>query len=71
MKEQLYDVVAVSIEESTVRIISDRPKTIENALAIVAMAVSRRGVDEEFFAEVPTGAYKPGDRWQGKEQEKV
>jgi len=27
---------------------------------------TRRGVDEEFFAEVPAGKYKEGDKWEGR-----
>lgn len=61
----LYDVVAVNIESKLVRLIAE-DKTLENAEAIVTMAVMRRGVDEEFFAEVPQGRYKEGDKWTGK-----
>lgn len=59
---ELFDVVAVSINDSSVRVISEG-KTKENAEAIVSMAVMRRGVDGEFFADVPTGKYKDGDKW--------
>lgn len=50
--EQLYDVVAVNIETSAERFIA-QGKTLENAEAIVEMAVARRGVDEEFFKTAP------------------
>jgi hypothetical protein len=59
-----YDVVAVNISTSTVRVIGTN-KSKENAEAIVSMAVMQRGVEEEFFAEVKTGAYKTGDAWKG------
>lgn len=36
-------------------------KTFENAEAISKMAIMRRGLDEEFYAEVPTLTYKEGD----------
>lgn len=61
----LFDVVAISIDDSTVRLIAES-KTLRNAEAIVSMAVMRRGVDEEFFAEVPAGTYKNSDKWRGK-----
>ena len=59
-----YDVVAVNISTSTVRVIGTN-KSKENAEAIVSMAVMQRGVEEEFFAEVKTGAYKTCDAWKG------
>lgn len=61
----LYDVVAVSLADHTVRLM-DAKMTKPNAEAYVAMAVMRRGCDEEFFAEVPTGAYANGDKWEGR-----
>lgn len=67
MSEQLYDVVAVSLVTTlhTVRLI-DRGKTLRNAEAVRDMAVIRRGVDEEFFIEVRSGAYREGDVWKGQ-----
>lgn len=61
----LYDVVAVDINCARVRVI-DSTKAKGDAEAIVAMAVMRRGVDVEFFADVPHGAYKDGDVWKGR-----
>jgi hypothetical protein len=69
MSEQLYDVVGVQIGgKSTVRMMAEG-KTIPNAEAIVKMAVMRRGVNDEFFCEVPAGLYKEGERWEGREKQ--
>lgn len=62
--DKKYDVVAVSQKTSKVRLIGEN-KTKENAEAIETMAVIRRGVDEEFFATVPAGMYKEGDKYRG------
>lgn len=59
----LYDAIAVNIETKTVRVF-DTNKTLPNAEAISAMAVMRRGVDEEFYTEVPAGQYKDGDKYE-------
>ena len=61
---ELFDVVAVNLATSAVRLI-DTGKTRRNAEAIEEMAVMRRGVDEEFFAVVPHGAYEDGSHWKG------
>lgn len=58
----MYDVVAVDMNSNTVRLIA-KGKTLANAEAIVAMAVMRRGIEEEFFAEVQAGKYRDGDQW--------
>ena len=60
----LYDVVAVNLETKQVRIF-DRNKSFRNAEAIVMMAVSRRGCDEEFYSETAPGLYQEGDVWKG------
>ena len=59
-----YDVVAIDLTTNEVRLI-EQGATLPNAEAIVAMAVMRRGCDEEFFAEVPAGKYVGGERWNG------
>lgn len=65
IKKMQYDVVAVEISTGTVRVIaSDKDK--ENAEAIVAMALMRRGCNEEFFQEVPQGSYSDGQKWTSK-----
>lgn len=67
VKERLYDVVAVDLETSKVRFMA-QGKTEKNAEAVVNMAVMRmvrRGVESEFFSEVPAGKYKEGDTWKG------
>jgi hypothetical protein len=62
----LYDVVAVNIKSGVVRLL-DAGQTKPNAEAIVALAVARRGVDEEFFADVPANSYATGDKWGARE----
>lgn len=66
-KEAFFDVLAVNIETGKVRFM-DQGKTLRNAEAIVEMAVARRGVDEEFYVEVPTGKYKEGDEYISGEE---
>lgn len=58
--EQLFDVVAVNLKTSKVRMFGEN-QTARNAEAIVKMAVMRRGCDEEFYTEAPAGKYKDGD----------
>lgn len=57
---QLYDVLAVNIKTKVVRILSQK-KTLPHAEAIVHMVIMRRGVEEEFYVEVPTGKYEEGE----------
>lgn len=64
MKEQLYDVVAVDMDTNKVASLFGEKKTLPNAEAIVKMAVMRRGVDGQFYAEVPAGKFKVGDDYQ-------
>lgn len=64
MKVYLYDVVAINIATGKVRLLAEN-KSEANAEAIVKMAVMRRGVDEECYAEVPAGKYKEGDNYEG------
>lgn len=61
MTAEFYDVVAVNLNTRRVTALFGERKTLKNAEAIVMMAVGRRGVDEEFYAEVPTGKFKVGD----------
>lgn len=58
----MFDVIAVSIKTGKVRLMAEN-KSERNADAIVMMAVARRGVDEEFFTEVPAGKFKDGDTY--------
>lgn len=62
---EIYDVVAVDLKTSKVRIIAAK-KSLENAESCVTTAVLRRGVDEEFFASVTSGKYKEGDQYNGE-----
>ena len=59
-----FDVVAVNITTSKVRLLAE-DKTERNAEAIELMAISRNGVETEFFATVPHGRYKEGDTYEG------
>lgn len=59
-EDELRDVLAVDLETHKVLIIAER-KTPRNANAIIEMAVIRRGVDVDFYVDVPTGAYRHGD----------
>lgn len=69
--DKLYDVVAVKIGgKNTVRFMAEG-KTLPNAEAIVKMAVMRRGVNDEFYCEVPAGLYKEGERWEGREKQNL
>lgn len=61
---KLYDVVAVNIQTRVIRLLAAN-KSERNAEAVVAMAVARRGVGEEFYSEVPSGRYAEGDFWEG------
>jgi hypothetical protein len=60
----LRDAIAINLKTQKVRIL-DSGKTIQDAQAIVNMAVLRRGVQNEFFAVVATGSYVEGEDWQG------
>ena len=62
--EQKYDVVAVDCSTLKVRVM-ERNRSLRSAEATVEMAVLRRGVDREFFADVPAGDYADGDTWRG------
>ena len=55
---KLFDVVAVNLKDKSTRIIASA-KSEKEAEAIVAMAVMRRGVDEEFFRTSPHKEAKP------------
>lgn len=63
----LYDIVAVDLKTNKVRLIAEG-KTLRNAEAIVEMAVMRRGVTTEFFAEVRAGSYTEGEEWKGDKE---
>ncbi len=64
MGTPFYNVVAVSLSTSRIRLLS-KGLNKADAEAVVMMAVARRGVKEEFFAVVSTGTYKDGDKWRG------
>lgn len=63
----LYDVVAVNLETKVVRLVAEG-KTALDAAAVVTMAVLRRGVDQEFFMEVPAGSYQEAEQWVGQKE---
>lgn len=62
----MKDVIAVGIHDSLVHTILASSETGRNAEAIIRMAVMRRGVDEEFYVDVPAGSYRVGEAYQGR-----
>lgn len=64
LRERTYDAIAVNIDTRKIRIFGEN-KTKRNAEAISNMAVMRRGCDEEFYTEVPSGKYAEGDTYEG------
>jgi hypothetical protein len=49
---ELFDVIAVNLHDYSERVIATQ-KTEENAMAIVEIAVARRGVTDEIFKVEP------------------
>lgn len=62
--ETLYDVVAVNHKTGKVALMAEG-KTERNAEAIERMAIMRRGLKTDFYATVPAGLYKEGDKYSG------
>lgn len=62
--ENLFDVLAVRIDDSTVRFMA-QGRTERNAEAILNMAVARRGSDVEFYTIVPQNLYHEGSKYNG------
>lgn len=58
-----FDVIGVSLEGWRVRVM-DTERTKDCAEGFVSMAVTRRGLDSEFFTTVPSQQYKDGDKWK-------
>ena len=58
--KKTFDVLAVNTMTRKVRIFG-RSETESNAEAIVTMAVTRRGVDEEYYVTAEPGKYAEGD----------
>ena len=52
VNQHLFDVIAVNIETGEKRVMATRLEE-RNAEAFIAMAVARRGVEEEFYKAVP------------------
>lgn len=65
MANDLYDVVAVNINQLKVTTIMAESKTEANASAVVRFAVMRRGVDTETYHLTRAGTYHEGDEWRG------
>jgi hypothetical protein len=61
-----WDVLAVNLETYEVRVIA-RDKDQRNAEAIVAMAVLRCGLNEEFFTRHFAGKFNDGDDYLASE----
>jgi hypothetical protein len=62
---QLFDVIAVNQQTSIVTLMAEG-KTERNAEAVVKMAIMRRGLETDFYVEVPAGKYKNGDTFKGE-----
>lgn len=61
----MRDVVAVDLKTHLVRVLARRLGAAD-ADAYVNMAVLRRGVEQEFFADAPAGQYADGDKWASR-----
>jgi hypothetical protein len=59
-RRELFDVLAVDMKTRAVRVMAEN-RTRESAESFVTMAVARRGVEHEFFVEVPAGSYDEGE----------
>ena len=66
MTEQLFDVVAVSLDDSSI-IWAEPNKTEADAEAVIKMAVMRQGVEDRFFGKATAGKYEAGDKYEGAE----
>ncbi len=64
-KAALFDVIAVNIKTGIISIMGEG-KDARNAEAVILMAVMRRGVNEDFYVDVPAGTYKDGDTFKGE-----
>lgn len=56
----MYDIIAIDKVTNVLRVLGEN-KSEENADAIVAMAISRIGSDEEIFVKTLAGQYKDND----------
>ena len=61
-----YDVIAVNKDTRKVEVMAEN-KTLGNTEVAVMMAVSRRGVDTDFFAVVEAGTFRDGDTYSAKD----
>ncbi len=57
-----YQCVCVALDNSEILWVDDA-KTKPNAEAVEVMAVMRQGVADRFFAVVPAGDHKTGEKW--------
>ncbi len=57
---QLFDVVAINVVTGTRRSLA-LDKALDDAEAIIKMAVLRRGVNEEFYLAIPAEERKLGE----------
>ncbi len=64
MNRDMYDVLAIGLRTREVRVL-ERNLSLLNAEAVVALAIMRRGVEEEFYATATSGLYEDGDIWFG------
>lgn len=69
MMNKNVDVVAVSVEDSSVLWIMENHDGAD-AEAIIRMAVvSRQGCDDRFFTTAPLGKFKTGDKYENEVRE--
>ena len=61
----LFDVVAIDCKTDTVRVLAKR-KPGYMAEQEVDRLCRVKGLDKEFFSQVPAGLYKDGERWKGR-----
>jgi hypothetical protein len=60
----LFDVVSVRLFSRKVGLIAQK-KSQGEAQVIIGRMIARRGLDDEFFAVVPTDSYRDNDPWKG------
>lgn len=63
MAEAMFDVIEIDLDTKKVRMMGG-PESKPNALAILRMAIGRRGNDNNTFTTVPTGKYADGDTYR-------
>ncbi len=65
----LFDVVSVRLCSRCVGLIAQK-KSKGEAQVVVGRMLARHGLEDEFFAVVPTGSYRDNDPWKGTDSTK-